>query len=209
MEERQRLSQQLGSLLKGYFPLMMELFPRKLSLMTAVIKHWGSLEKLKRVHPKTLRTFLKENGMRDQDKQTEVFDAVRSAVPLTRDKAIIEPNAVYAQMLAGQIQALSNTIEQLEGDIAIAVAAHPDNKIFRALPGAGDALVPRLIAAFGSDRDRYDSAEDIQWHRPGDTPKRKNTARLPPPRLPQIPEANLPRVRRPCPQMEPLVGRIL
>ncbi len=65
-------------------------------------------------------------------------------------------------MLAGQIQDLSNTIEQLEEEIATAVAAHPDDKIFRALPGAGDALGPRLIAAFGSDRDRYDSAEEIQ-----------------------------------------------
>ena len=53
-------------------------------------------------------------------------------MPLTRDKAIIEPNAVYAQMLARQIQDLTNTIEQLEDDIATAVAAHPDDKIFRA-----------------------------------------------------------------------------
>ena len=160
--ERHRLSQQLGSLLKGYFPLMLELFPGKPPLMTAVIKRWGSLGKLKRVHPKTLRTFLKENGMANQDKQTQLIEAVRAAVPLTRDKAIIEPNAVYARMLAGQIQDLSNTIEQFEKEIAVVVAAHPDDKIFRALPGAGDALVPRLIAAFGSDRDRYDSAEDIQ-----------------------------------------------
>ncbi len=164
VEERQRLAQQLGSLLKGYFPLMLELFPSKPPLMMALIKRWGSLEKLKRVHPKTLRTFLKENGMRDQDKQTQLIEAVRAAVPLTRDKAIIEPNALYAQMLAGQIQNLSNTLKQLEEDIATAVAAHPDEKIFRALPGAGDALVPRLIAAFGSDRDRYDSAEEIQCY---------------------------------------------
>ncbi len=92
------------------------------------------------------------------------IDTLRAAVPLTRDKAIIEPNALYAQMLASQIQDLSNTIEQLEGEIATVVGAHPDDKIFRALPGAGDALVPRLIAAFGSDRDRYDSAEEIQCY---------------------------------------------
>lgn len=160
--ERQRLTLRLVSLLKGYFPLMMELFPRKLSLMTAVIKRWPSLGKLKRVHVKTLRTFLRENGMANQDKQTQVIEAVRAAVPLTRDKAISEPNALYAQMLAGQIQDLANTIEQLEEEIATVVGAHPDDKIFRALPGAGDVLVPRLIAAFGSDRDRYDSAEEIQ-----------------------------------------------
>jgi hypothetical protein len=72
--------QQLGSLLKGYFPLMMELFPSKPPLMTTLIKRCPTLEKLKRVHPKTLRAFLKENGMRNQDKQTEVFEAVRAAI---------------------------------------------------------------------------------------------------------------------------------
>ncbi len=87
---------------------------------------------------------------------------MRAAVPLTRDNAIVETNAVYAQMLARQIQDLIKTIEQLDETINAETEKHPDRKIFRALPGAGDALVPRLIAAFGTDRDRYESAEEIQ-----------------------------------------------
>ena len=162
VDERKRLTLQLGSTLKQYFPLMMELFPRKLPLTLAVLKRWGSLAKLKRVHIKTLRSFLKENGMANQQKQTQVIEAVRAAVPLTRDKAILEPNAVYAQTLARQIQDLNQTIGQLDEEIAALTAKHPDRKIFRALPGAGDALVPRLIVAFGTDRDRYDCAEEIQ-----------------------------------------------
>ena len=89
---------------------------------------------------------------------------MRAAVPLTCGQAIIEPAAVYAQMLARQIQGLSKTIEQLDEEIAASTAKHPDHKIFRSLPGAGDALVPRLIAAFGSDRGRYDSAKEIQCY---------------------------------------------
>ncbi len=97
VDERTRLTLQLGSTLKQYFPLMTELFPRKLPLM-----------------------------------------------------------------LARQIQDLDQTIGQLDEQIAASTAKHPDRKIFRALPGAGDALVPRLIVAFGTDRDRYDCAEEIQ-----------------------------------------------
>ncbi|VAX41782.1 hypothetical protein MNBD_PLANCTO02-3175, partial [hydrothermal vent metagenome] len=37
-------------------------------------------------------------------------------------------------------------------------------KIFRSLPGAGDALVPRMIAGMGSDRDRYANAAEVQSH---------------------------------------------
>lgn len=162
VEERKRLGLQLGSSLKQYFPVLSELFPRKPMLMLALLGRWPSLAKLKRVHVKTLRLFLKENGINDSDKQTELIEAVRAAVPLTDDKAILEPNALYAQMLARQIQDLTRTIEQLDAEIAAATEKHPDQKIFRALPGAGDALVPRLIAAFGSDRDRYGSAEEIQ-----------------------------------------------
>src|ERR1019366_6572738 len=40
--------------------------------------------------------------------------------------------------------------------------AHPDFAIFDSLPGAGPVLAPRLLAAFGSQRDRYQSAADLQ-----------------------------------------------
>jgi len=162
VDERTRLTLKLTSTLKQYFPLLTELFPRKLPLMLAVLKRWPSLAKFKRMHIKTLRSVLKEHGITNPDKQQKLFDTVRAAVHLTRDKAIVEPNAVYAQMLARQIGDLSQTIEQLDEEIAAETEKHPDRKIFRALPGAGDVLVPRLIAALGTDRDRYQSAEEIQ-----------------------------------------------
>jgi transposase len=36
--------------------------------------------------------------------------------------------------------------------------------ILQSLPGAGSALAPRLLAASGSQRDRYGSAEVVQKH---------------------------------------------
>jgi hypothetical protein len=41
-------------------------------------------------------------------------------------------------------------------------AAHPDFAIFDSFPEAGPVLAPRLLAAFGSQRDRYQSAAEIQ-----------------------------------------------
>ncbi|MCP4409648.1 MAG: IS110 family transposase, partial [Gammaproteobacteria bacterium] len=37
-----------------------------------------------------------------------------------------------------------------------------DYSLFAALPGAGPVFAPRLMAAFGTDRERYRSAEDLQ-----------------------------------------------
>jgi transposase len=36
--------------------------------------------------------------------------------------------------------------------------------LFRNLPGAGPVLAPRLLAAFGEDRERYHSASEIQQY---------------------------------------------
>ena len=53
-------------------------------------------------------------------------------------------------------------IGRLESELERLFAQHPDHDLFEGLPGAGEALAPRLATAFGSDRDRYESPEDIQ-----------------------------------------------
>jgi hypothetical protein len=58
-------------------------------------------------------------------------------------------------VLRDQVAAYDQRIAAVTGD-------HPDAPIFRSLPGAGDALVPRLIAAFGTDRKQWRSAADLQ-----------------------------------------------
>ena len=164
VEERKRLGQQLTSRLKLYFPLAAGLFPRNIERTAALLKRWGTLAKLKRAHPQTLRTFLKQQGVRNDQQRTELIATIRAAVPLTTDEAIIEPNALFAGLLAKQIEQLNQIIDEFDKQIAELVAAHGDAALYRRLPGAGDALVPRLIVALGSDRDRYQSAEEIQCH---------------------------------------------
>jgi len=44
------------------------------------------------------------------------------------------------------------------------VMAHPDGALFASLPGAGAVLVPRLIVALGTHRERYDSAFEVQCY---------------------------------------------
>jgi len=164
VDDRKRLTQRLGSLLKLYFPLILKLFGKTLhgELALEVLRRWPTLAELKRVHPKTLRAVFAEHAIRQEPKQTELIRTIRAATPLTQDAALIEPHALYVQTLVRQLAELNQAIHQFDDELARAVARHPDEPIFRSLPGAGDALVPRLIAAFGSDRDRYESAEEIQ-----------------------------------------------
>jgi transposase len=164
VEDRKRLVLQLKSSLKMYFPAVLKLVGRTLysDLIVDLLRRWPTLSQLKRVKPQTLRTFLAEHGLRNVDRQTKFIDTARAAVPLTTDEAIIEPRALYVQILVNQIRGLNKAIDEFDEKLRQAVAAHPDQALFRKLPGAGDALVPRLIAAFGSDRNRYKSAEELQ-----------------------------------------------
>jgi transposase len=162
VEERKRLTQQLHSTLKQYFPQALDLFADRPPLLLALLTRWPTLAAVKRGSIATFRTLCRRHGSRHAETQQAWFDTLRAAVPLTQDAAIVEPNACYAQVLAAQIATLNESIDDLDQDIAQRTAQHPDEPIFRSLPGAGDALVPRLIAAFGSDRERYQSAEDVQ-----------------------------------------------
>jgi transposase len=163
VDERTRLTLQLNSTLKQYFPQLIELCSKQ-PLLLHLLQRWPTLALLKRVHPKTLRAVLRAHHIANEERQTEFIHAVRDALPLTHDEAVVEPNALYAALLARQIQEFSRTIADLEKQIAAQTQQHPDQQIFRSLPGAGDALVPRLIVAFGTDRERFTSAEQMQCY---------------------------------------------
>jgi transposase len=67
-------------------------------------------------------------------------------------------------MLAKQLRALHGSIAEYDRQIAHLFANHPDAFIFDALPGAGTALAPRVLSAFGTDRRRYPAAHDLQTY---------------------------------------------
>jgi transposase len=67
-----------------------------------------------------------------------------------------------AESLLAQIGALSEAISRFDAQIAARSAELPDFHIFAALPGAGAALAPRLLAAFGENRDRFPNAASVQ-----------------------------------------------
>jgi transposase len=53
-------------------------------------------------------------------------------------------------------------IGEWEKEIAEWARPQPDGEIFDSLPGAGEVLAPRLMAALGSRRERFASAAELQ-----------------------------------------------
>jgi Transposase IS116/IS110/IS902 family len=87
---------------------------------------------------------------------------IQQAIPAIRDGAVIEAKSAVVKVSAQLIRILVHGIADLDRQIEAAAAAHPDFFIFESLPGAGAALAPRLLAAFGSQRERYANAGEVQ-----------------------------------------------
>ena len=90
------------------------------------------------------------------------MQGIGQAMPAIRDRAVIEAKRTVVQVIAQLLRTLLEGIATLDRKIAEAAEVHPDYFIFQSLPGAGAALAPRLLAALGSQRDRYASAEEVQ-----------------------------------------------
>jgi transposase len=163
VEIRKQTVQQLTSVLKLYFPLALEI-AGELSqpLARDLLRRWPTLRDLQRANPATLRKFFRQHGRRNEEKTDELIAQIRAAIPLTTDRAILAPNALFVTMLLKQLTPFDEALAQFDAEIATLFAAHPDAEIFRSPPGAGAALAPRLLVAFGSDRDRFASADEVQ-----------------------------------------------
>jgi transposase len=55
-------------------------------------------------------------------------------------------------------------IEDFDRAIAQLAPTPPDFALFHALPGAGPVFAPRLLVAFGEQRERYTSASELQQY---------------------------------------------
>ena len=65
-------------------------------------------------------------------------------------------------MLISQFKVLLKGIEKLDNIIKKAYKGQDEKVIFDSLPGAWKQFSPRLLVAFGSNRDRYNDASDLQ-----------------------------------------------
>ena len=159
VDARSALSNQLKSELKAFFPLALAVLDNDLTTVLAAdfLLNWPNFESLKKASTHKLRRFFYGHQCRSEQKIQARIQRVEAGQPLTRDKAIIDAGTLTTLMLAQQLKALAPYIVLYEKEIAQLFAQHPDSALFNSLPGAGEALGPRLLSAFGSDRDRFTS----------------------------------------------------
>lgn len=163
VENKTAVIQQLHAVLKMYHPLLLSLPGKRLDsgLKQEVLRRWPDPRKFKKLNRLTLQKLFKRHRCGNQEQIAQWIEQVRTCVLATTDGSLIDPLVIRARTLAGQLVSLEKGIAELEREIAKAMNKHPDAKLFTNLPGAGAALAPRLLAAMGSDRERFADAGEL------------------------------------------------
>lgn len=163
VDERTALTNQLTAALKMYFPQALEWFgDLHTARACAFLQRWPSLPDLKRATASSVRKFYKAQGYRGEDKLQQWIANIQKAQPLTQDGAVVLSGSMKVQALVGPISLLTDSIQRYDQEIASLFEKHDDSTLFSSFPGAGAALAPRLLAAFGSDRGRFEFAAEMQ-----------------------------------------------
>ena len=163
VNQRVALTNRLTSLLKQYFPQALEWVGDLASLQGCdFLGLWPNLAALQAARPSSIRKFYQAHNCRKGSVIEARLAAIKTARSLTTDPAIVEPLSLSVQTYATQLHALIRAIEAFDDRIAQVFAQHADHDLFASFPGAGDVCAPRLAAAFGTDRSRWESASELQ-----------------------------------------------
>jgi Transposase len=142
VEERRKLvdekTAQINRLtdhLKVYFPQVLEWFGRlDTELVCALLERWPALEELQKASPASLRAFFRKHRCRDRERLEQRMEAIRRALPAIQDRAVIEAKSAVVKVIVQLVRILVEGIEDLDGQIEEAAAAHPDFFIFIRCP---------------------------------------------------------------------------
>jgi transposase len=163
VQDRVDLTNSITAYLKNYFPQVLDWFKEKdTHIFCDFITRWPSLKDARRARKNTLIDFMQQHNARYVAVNDQRIEAIKAATPLTEDEGVVAPNRLMIEVLAPQLKVLLDAVERIDEEIKQRYRAMVDSKIFDSFPGAGPQMAPRLLVAFGSNRDRYPSANDIQ-----------------------------------------------
>jgi transposase len=163
VDEKTRVSNRITAWLKIYFPQVLDWIDDIDSpLGCDLLLRWPTLEALQRAKPNQLAQFFRQHQSRSQDRIQQRIQEIYAAQPAIRDSAMLEGGPAIVSVWVGVIQACARGIAELDKSIQQSLSAHPDTPLFASFPGVGPALLPRLVAAFGTHRGRFATAADLQ-----------------------------------------------
>jgi len=163
VQERVDLSNCITATLKNYYPQVLDWFKEKDTIIFCdFVARWPSLAVSQKVRKQTLMNFFNHHNSRYPQVNEKRCTDIKAACALTDDPGVIEPNRILIEVLIPQLKLLIEAIDRFDLEIKKYYKAQDDRIIFDSLPGAGVQLAPRIFVAFGTNRERYSAAADLQ-----------------------------------------------
>jgi len=163
VQNRVDLSNCITATLKNYYPQVLDWFKEKDTIIFCdFIAKWPSLADAKKARKQTLLQFFNQHNSRYPLVNEQRVTDIKSAIPLTDDHGVIEPNKILIEVLIVQLKCFIEGIKRFDKEIKNLYQKQDDRFIFDSFPGAGTQLSPRILVAFGSNRDRYLEATELQ-----------------------------------------------
>jgi transposase len=164
LNDQRRIVNRLGFVLKQYYPQAFEWYREKNTVLFCdFLTEWPTLQQLKRARASRVTRFFESHNMRRKKVIERRLKAIKAAMPLTDDPSVIEPHRLQVEVLVEQLRVTIKCLKRYDEEIAAVAEQLPDyDLLFSPLPGAGHILAPRLLAAFGEDRKRYQGADELQ-----------------------------------------------
>ena len=146
VNDRVRITNRLRNTLKQYYPQALEWFDRIDTLLFCdFIERWPTLLQVKRARRTTVQSFFYQHNMRSAGVLDARLNSIKSATPLTLDKAVITPNRLQALVLVDLLRATLAAIKRFDLEIAELVllqCIHPDYVLFDATPKCHRFICP-------------------------------------------------------------------
>jgi len=164
VDRRTQLLNQLVATLKKFYPQTLTLVGENLASPLALdfLTKWPDLITLKTARPATVKAFYYTHNVRRPETVQTRLDFIQNARALTTDDVLVSVAVRQLRVLVEQVRVVQKHVAGFDAAIAKAFAAHPEAALFRDLPGAGAVLAPRLLIAFGTERDRYPDPASLQ-----------------------------------------------
>jgi len=163
VQDRVDITNKITSSLKNYFPQVIDWFIEKdTAIFCDFLSRWPSLKEAKKARKQSLMIFFNQHNSRNPRLNETRINAIKEAVLLTEDEGVVAPNKLYIEALVPQLKVLNESIVTFEKAIKQYYKAQRDKAIFDSFPGSGPQLSPRLFVAFGTNRERYKEATELQ-----------------------------------------------
>jgi len=156
------LTNRQRAILLRYYPVATDLFTTLKSPITQhFIQAFPSPREAAGLDIEKFQAFAKQHHYVHYRKLPGILAKLHQPYPQA-DQGIILACQQEAKILASLLLEMVASTKEVQREINALFTQHPDQHIYRSLPGTGDYLQPALLSKFGDDRCRFPTASRVQ-----------------------------------------------